>query len=241
LSIIAALAQPSAAHAAACPAALAETERLIVVATRTMTDTAATLTRYERTTDGGWRATAAADPVVVGTTGLAWAWSFAHVATAEEPGKQEGDSRTPAGIFRIGRPFGLAALALRGYLQLKPGATFCVDDPSSPHYNRIVDREIAGPATRGEDMATIDLYRRGLTVDYPTNSEQRAGSCIFLHVWKGPGQGTSGCVAGEEPMIEQLQSWATAKPTAVAILPSTAQHRFTGCLPAFGDASEPHR
>jgi L,D-peptidoglycan transpeptidase YkuD (ErfK/YbiS/YcfS/YnhG family) len=241
LSAIAALTQLSWANAAACPAALAEAERLIVVATRTMTDTAATLTRYERTPAGGWRATAAAEPVVVGSTGLAWAWSFAHLATADEPGKQEGDSRTPAGIFRIGRPFGLAASPLPGYLRLRPAETFCVDDPSSPHYNRIVDRDIAGPATRGEDMATIDLYRRGLTVDYPTNSAKRGGSCIFLHVWKEPGQATSGCVAGEEPLIEQLQSWSSARPTAIAILPSTAQHRFGGCLPSGSDASEPRK
>jgi L,D-peptidoglycan transpeptidase YkuD (ErfK/YbiS/YcfS/YnhG family) len=237
-AVVAALAHLSEAQAAACPAALAEAERLIVVTTGTMTDTAATLTRYERSADGGWRRSAAASPVVVGSTGVAWAWSFAHVATPGEPRKLEGDNRTPAGIFRIGQPFGLAASPLPGYLQLRPAATFCVDDPSSPFYNRIVDRTTAGPATRGEDMATIEFYRRGLTVDYPTNAETQGGSCIFLHVWKGPGQGTSGCVAGEEPLIEVLQSWASARPTAIAILPLTAQQRFSSCLPA-SDAASP--
>jgi L,D-peptidoglycan transpeptidase YkuD (ErfK/YbiS/YcfS/YnhG family) len=236
------LAVPASALAAladGCPPVLAAAERLIMVTTKTMADTTAHLQSFERAPDRGWRIASSPHDIVIGTTGLGWAWNFAPSASPGDPLKREGDNRTPAGIFRIGRPFGFDASALPGYVQLRAAQTFCVDDPTSPHYNRIVDRSMAGAETPGEDMATIDLYRQGIEVDFPTNRELRGGSCIFLHVWKEPGQGTSGCVAGEQHLIEQLQNWTAAKPTAIAILPTAALHRFAACLPAPAQSISP--
>ena len=230
--MLAALASPGIALADACAPALATAERLILVTTATMADTTARLETFERAPDRSWQAAMPARDIAVGSTGLGWAWTHTTGAAPGEPIKQEGDNRTPAGIFRIGRPFGFGASDLPGYVQLRPAQTFCVDDPASDHYNRIVDRSVAGAETRGEDMATIDLYRQGIEVDFPTNRERRGGSCIFLHVWKEPGQGTSGCIAGEQRLIEQLQTWTAGKPTAIAILPATALPRFAACLPA---------
>lgn len=229
--MLATLAFTPAAHADACAPVLLTAERLILVTTATMADTTARLETFERAPDRTWRAAMSARDTTVGSTGLGWAWTYATGAAPDEPIKQEGDNRTPAGIFRIGRPFGFDPSALPGYVQLRPAQTFCVDDPASPHYNRIVDRSVAGAETRGEDMATIDLYRHGIEVEFPTNRDLRGGSCIFLHVWKEPGQGTSGCVAGEQPLIELLQTWTAAKPTVIAILPATALQRFAACLP----------
>jgi L,D-peptidoglycan transpeptidase YkuD (ErfK/YbiS/YcfS/YnhG family) len=33
------------------------------------------------------------------------------------------------------------------------------------------------------------------------------GSAIFLHIWKGPGQPTAGCVAMEEADLERIVAW----------------------------------
>ena len=37
-------------------------------------------------------------------------------------------------------------------------------------------------------MRATLLYRRGLVVDYPTDAANKAGSCIFIHVWRRPGE-----------------------------------------------------
>ena len=107
----------------------------------------------------------------------------------------------------------------------------CVDDPASPHYNRIVSRAEAGPATRAEEMASVEVYAKGIAVDYPTDRKARAGSCIFVHIWEGEGQGTSGCVAAPEATIARLQEFAREGPSVIAIVPETAREWFKGCLP----------
>ena len=62
------------------------------------------------------------------------------------------------------------------------------------------------------------MYRRGLLVDYPTDAERQAGSCIFIHVWRSPTTGTAGCVAVPEPRVEALQDFS-AGGAVLAILP----------------------
>jgi L,D-peptidoglycan transpeptidase YkuD (ErfK/YbiS/YcfS/YnhG family) len=145
--------------------------------------------------------------------------------------KHEGDKRTPAGVFEISRPFGFGPSSLPGYLRLRRGATFCVDDTRSPHYGKIVSRAQAGRGVSGEDMATIRLYRRGLVVNYPPNAARRAGSCIFIHVWRRPTSGTLGCIATSDVNIQRLQTFISGHRAALAILPETARDRLGNCLP----------
>jgi D-alanyl-D-alanine dipeptidase len=121
-------------------------------------------------------------------------------------------------------------LARSGHVVLKAGETVCVDDPSSPDYNTISTRKRIGPQVHGEDMGRISLYRRGLFVDYPSDRASRAGSCIFIHIWRGPGHGTAGCVALPEAHVAEVQEFS--EPGAVlAVLPETALARFADCLP----------
>jgi D-alanyl-D-alanine dipeptidase len=106
-----------------------------------------------------------------------------------------------------------------------------VDDPASPFYSQIVTMAEAGGAS-GEIMAEIPLYERGIVVDYPTSREARSGSCIFIHIWQGNGEGTVGCVAAPEATVAALQDFAGSEgKTAIAILPETGKARFPGCLP----------
>jgi L,D-peptidoglycan transpeptidase YkuD (ErfK/YbiS/YcfS/YnhG family) len=81
----------------------------------------------------------------------------------------------------------------------------------------------------------LPMYRRGLVVDYPTNARARAGSCIFIHVWRSPTTGTAGCVALPEARVEALQDFSAAG-AVIAILPRPALARLPGCLPS---ASQP--
>ena len=215
-----------------CPKVLETASRLIFVSTATMDGPTATLATYERESPSApWTLLAPSEPAVVGSKGLAWGWTFQGLAKGGEPLKVEGDKRTPAGIFALGPTFGFSPSAAPGHLTLEKGKHICVDDARSPHYSRIVSREAAGQGTSGEEMASIGVYEKGIVVDYPTDREARAGSCIFVHIWQGEGQGTSGCVAAPQGKIAALQELAAAGAVAIAIVPEPARKRFGHCLP----------
>lgn len=230
--VVAAIAQSTtSARAQSCPAPLADARRLVLVTAKTMNDAAATMRLYERASAGSpWRALGAAEPAMIGKTGMGWSPFFAQLARGGEPIKVEGDKRAPAGIYPIGRSFGIVASSRPDYLQVTPD-TICVDDLSSPAYNTIASRSRLGPAVRAENMSkALPMYRRGLLVDYPTDARKKAGSCIFIHVWRSPTTGTAGCVALPEARVEALQDFA-ADGAALAILPGGALDRLPGCLP----------
>jgi L,D-peptidoglycan transpeptidase YkuD (ErfK/YbiS/YcfS/YnhG family) len=76
----------------------------------------------------------------------------------------------------------------------------------------------------------VPAYRNGILVDYPTNRNVRAGSCIFIHIRLTSATGTAGCVAVPEPQVIELQDFSEAG-AVLAVLPETARSRFRGCLP----------
>lgn len=232
LVIAMACAESARAQAAACPEVLGEAKRLAVVSVPDMGTTGGTLRTFERVdASAAWRETGGPQSVVIGQSGLGWGHPFAALARPGEPVKREGDTKTPAGIYRLGATFGFDAAERAGHMQLTPGVEFCVDDTGSPHYGRIVKRSEAGAGTRGENMGAEPLYRRGLVIDYPPNAADKAGSCIFLHIWAGAGQGTAGCVAMPEPGVARLQEWAGGGGAAIAIVSEDTADRFAGCLP----------
>ncbi len=218
--------------ASQCPPELKGATRLLLVTTPTFNDFKGTVTRYQRSSpDGTWERVGNRKPIVVGRKGLAWGWTAAHYAKPNEPRKREGDKRAPAGVFAIGQPFGTFDKQLKGFVRLRRGEHFCVDDARSPHYGRIVPRRQAGQRTSGEEMAKISLYRQGLFINYPPNAKKRAGSCIFVHVWRRPNSPTVGCVATSEANVGRLQAFASGHPAAIAILPQPVRARFGNCLP----------
>lgn len=204
----------------------------MLVITPTMNSARATLQTFERAApDRPWQPRSDPQTAVVGKAGLGWGLTFRDAAAPGEPLKKEGDKRSPAGIFALGPAFGFGASDLPGYVQIKKGVQICVDDPGSPYYSEIVTRAEAGKGVSGENMGAIPLYRHGLVVDYPTSAKAKSGSCIFVHIWRGPGQGTAGCVAAPETAVEDLQDWAGHGGAVIAILPKGAKGRFPSCLP----------
>ncbi len=218
-------------HAQSCPAPLAGAKRLVLVTADKMNDTAASMRLYERASaKDSWRALGESEPALIGKGGMAWSQFFLRLARRGEPIKVEGDKRAPAGIYSIGRSFGTVASSRPGHLHVSPD-TICVNDPSSPAYNTIASRTRLGPNVHAENMSrALPMYRRGLLLNYPTDARRRAGSCIFLHVWRSPTTGTAGCVAVPEPRVEALQDFA-AGGAVIAILPRDALNRLEGCIP----------
>jgi D-alanyl-D-alanine dipeptidase len=219
------------AHAQSCPAPLAGAKRLVLVTAASMNETSAAMRLYERETpQQPWKALGAAEPAMIGKTGMGWSPFFAQLARRGEPMKVEGDKRAPAGIYPIGRSFGILASSRPDYLHITPD-TICVDDLSSPAYNTIASRARLGPKVSAENMSrALPMYRRGLLVNYPTDAKRKAGSCIFIHVWRSPTTGTAGCVAVPQPKVEALQDFS-ADGAVLAIMPRGALDRLKGCLP----------
>jgi L,D-peptidoglycan transpeptidase YkuD (ErfK/YbiS/YcfS/YnhG family) len=225
------------AQSQACPAPLAAARRLVLVTAKTMSDTPAEMRLYERASPAEpWRAVAPSEPALLGKAGMGWSHFFRRYARANEPIKVEGDKRAPAGIYRLGRSFGTLPPSRPDYLHVTSD-TVCVNEPLSPHYNAITSRKLVGPEVSAENMSrALPMYRRGLVVDYPTDGKARAGSCIFIHVWRSPSIGTAGCVSMPEPRVEALQDFASGG-AVLAILPQAALGRFASCLPKSGEAA----
>jgi L,D-peptidoglycan transpeptidase YkuD (ErfK/YbiS/YcfS/YnhG family) len=220
----------SAAFAQACPPLMQAAERLVLVTVPNVTSSAGTLRLYERRANAGWASVGTAQLVNVGTRGVAWGPTFRALAADGEPLKVEGDKRSPAGFYTVGRPFGFAPSALARYLQLRADHV-CVEDPASPVYNAITTEQALGRRTGTENMGRMPRYRRGLVIDYPTDAAAKAGSCIFIHIWKGPGRSTEGCLTMPEPRVAALQRFADEHPTVLAVLPQAAVGKFGDCLP----------
>jgi L,D-peptidoglycan transpeptidase YkuD (ErfK/YbiS/YcfS/YnhG family) len=154
-------------------------------------------------------------PVVVGTTGLAWGLGLqpADLFVADGPVKKEGDKKSPAGVFDLPNAFGYAAepprQTLLPYFPVT-NASECVDDSNSRHYNEILDgSKLTRDWVSSESMLRNDnLYQWGIFVSHNSRpAKPGAGSCIFLHIWEGPKQGTVGCTAMQEKNIRMLLGW----------------------------------
>lgn len=186
----------------ATPPLLARYQQLVVVSVDGWDGVKAELRRYDR--DGqAWREVGAPIAAVIGSAGAAWGLGL-HPQAAT---KREGDLRSPAGAFLLGKahdaPF--------------PAAWRCVDDPASSHYNQVLDGDsVPVDWTSAEDMH-IPAYAKLVEVAHNPTREPGAGSCIFLHIWDGPDDdGTAGCTAMAEPDLAALIAWL--RPGAIYVL-----------------------
>lgn len=204
--------------------------QLVLVVTASWDTTSGTLRRFVRSgSHAPWRRAGSAVPVVVGVNGLAWGDD--SLGAADEPHKREGDGRSPAGVFPLESAFGFAPssamtrVRLR-YLPLTAG-TECVDDTASVHYNTIVDRERVPTVdwSSSEHMRRIAQYQVGVLVAYNTQPARKGrGSCIFLHIWDGPGSSTAGCTAFPRPDVEAMLGWLDPKQRPVLVQLPAAQY-----------------
>jgi D-alanyl-D-alanine dipeptidase len=194
------------------PDALRASTQILVVTTQDWNGVEGTLQVYERPkARKRWKAVGDPIPVVVGKNGLGWGAGVAADAGlrgAGDPVKKEGDGKSPAGILRLSTAFGYAGQEPPGwkipYLSLTSSVE-CVDDARSKFYNRVLDRATVAPDwNSSEQMLRPDgLYRWGAVIDHNTEPVTAGvGSCIFLHIWLGPGVGTSGCTAMAQEQLE---------------------------------------
>jgi D-alanyl-D-alanine dipeptidase len=209
------------------PSALAHSTQLIVVTTSGWDDVNGRLQRYQRAGAGdAWSAVGEPFAIVVGKNGMGWgagAVPMTAAASTGDPQKHEGDRKAPAGIFPLGTTFGYASGKPDGwkmpYLALT-SSTDCVDDSHSRVYNRIVDRSDASVDwNSAEHMRDAgEAYRWGIEVEQNASpARPEGGSCVFVHIWGGPGVGTTGCTAMPAERIQAILAWLdpAAKPLLV--------------------------
>lgn len=215
---------------------IASATQLVVVTTSDWSSVEGRLERFRRPGPGKkWRQVGDVVQVVVGKNGLAWGLGIVSADALRAPGtespfKKEGDGKAPAGIFLLSGIFGYAdqepAEWKMPYLRLTTTVE-CVDDPASKFYNRVLDRnQVSAEWNSSEHMLRSDeLYRWGIMVDHNAAPARAGeGSCIFMHIWRGPGQGTVGCTAMPREELEAILSWLDPKQKPVLVQMPAAEY-----------------
>ncbi len=195
------------------------TRQLIIVTAADWNASTGTLSFFEHD-DTGWRFLLKDVPVTLGKKGMAWGKGLHPAEWNVGTQKREGDGKSPAGIFRITSLFGYGDFDSRMPYQKADSTLYCVDDAASVHYNRLVrSGEVTKDWESAETMRRKDhQYKWGAVVGYNTGPVIRgAGSCIFLHIWRSPGNGTAGCTAlTEVNLLSLLRALDPAKnPTLI--------------------------
>jgi L,D-peptidoglycan transpeptidase YkuD (ErfK/YbiS/YcfS/YnhG family) len=208
------------------PETLSASRQIIVVTASNWNVSGGTLRRFERA-GFDWQLIGPPMPVVLGRAGLGWGGGL-NPPVETGPQKKEGDGRSPAGIFPLPYAFGYAPPDAVHEIKLPyvqcTASVECVDDTNSSHYNQIVDRLSIQKVEKAdwkssEKMRLADgEYELGIFVAHNSpRSVPGAGSCIFMHVWKGPGRPTSGCTAMSVGEIEALLGWLDPRANPVLV------------------------
>lgn len=183
--------------------------QIVLITTENMDCSTGELQRYEYL-DRTWKKVGDRVNVNLGRNGLGWGLGKMNVLHApDEPIKQEGDGRAPAGVFTLGPAFGYAASpnSRLPYLQATDHL-ICVDDSTSKYYNQVVAIQSDLQTRSFEWMRRPDgLYRMGIVVAHNRMHLPGAGSCIFLHLQRAPGASTAGCTSMDAPTLKMLLAW----------------------------------
>jgi len=206
---------------------LLASQQLVVVLSPELNATSASLQRYEK--EKSWMKIGDKIPVTLGRSGLGY-------VAFKQPLKNEGDGRSPAGVFSITSTFGYDQnTTLKLPYWHADENLYCIDDINDTRYNkilRIYDKN-ALPGSY-EVMRRLDgVYRYGAVIGYNPSAQSRRGSCIFIHLNHADKHPTSGCTAMDEIPLRTLLEWldGAKKPQILQILKSECgkyQKEFEG-------------
>ena len=210
-----------------------ESQQLVIVTTDGWESTTGRLQTFTRGDDDKWRPAELRSEVVLGRSGLAWGIGLHPL----QPGQQklEGDGKAPAGMFRLSGSFGAEATApgAMPYLPMRKNH-YCIDIPSSPLYNQIVDiskypkamsKGTTEPMRRDLAAKPDDSYRRGLFIDHNPRNQPGAGSCIFMHQIVPEKTATAGCTALPDADLTAIFAWLKPELQPVYLLLPAAEYQ----------------
>jgi len=220
---------PAAATGAATGFPAPDCRQLVLVVAPDFGSSRGTLRRFSRqgATDG-WREDGTATACLLGRRGLGVGRGLTPPMAG--PRKQEGDHRTPAGLFPLPEAFGYASTeaaaraGVRMPYRMVTDRSACLTDPASPLFGRVVGPEerTDGAAGRQERMKRDDDANIwGLVIGHNREDpDPKAGSCVFLNMRPAGATPTGGSIGLPEAAILSLERWLdpAAKPL-VAVLP----------------------
>jgi len=204
--------------------------QIILVLTDSLKATNGTLYSFERAgPKTEWILSNEKTAVVIGRNGLAWGIGL-HDDTniSDLPMKEEGDGRSPAGVFNLISAFGYKPADQMGNLKMAyihiTEMVECVDDVTSEYYNKIVSRDKVEKEEQvdwqsSEKMSLAGVYYElGVVVDYNSDPiNKRAGSCIFLHNWSNPNETSAGCTCMAPIKMREIVYWLDEAKSPVLI------------------------
>lgn len=197
-----------------CPTA--NVKQIILVVTSDWNDSTGSLQTFERNKLGDdWTAASNTIPVNVGKNGLGWGIGLHGEAVDNGPVKKEGDGKAPAGVFGISEVFGYASADSAKLFKMpyEPLSSIiqCVDDAKSQYYNLLLDStDVKNADWKSHEVmnGSDSLYLWGAFVEHNiTPRIEGGGSCIFLHVWEGPGRPTAGCTSMQLSNLITILRW----------------------------------
>lgn len=109
--------------------------------------------------------------------------------------EEEGDGRTPSGLYSLDQGFGLLADpgTKMPYIKVNSRHYWCTD-PESGYYNQLIRRDETGHSCGGEHLiAYRGVYDYAVSVGYNKERTPGKGSAIFLHC--SGNRATAGCMA----------------------------------------------
>lgn len=190
-----------------------------------------TLSLLEKQSDGRWARVLGPIPGRLGRNGCVWGLGM-HSNPRRATIKQEGDGRSPAGIFALGGLWVTHKKPVqhhKGIPLVKVGPRdLWVSDTSMPKlYNRYVrlDHPARTEWELREQMRQTDYphsikllicHNTWETAGRPVNG---AGSSIFFHIWRRDGASpTAGCTSMSEPQLRAIIARLTPERSPVYIL-----------------------
>lgn len=190
--------------------------QLMVVISPELNATSALMQRYEK--GEKWMKVGDKIPITLGRSGLGY-------EAFRTPLKNEGDGRSPAGVFSITSAFGYDHnTTIKLPYWLADENLYCIDDMNDTRYNkmlRIFDKTSL-PKSYEVMRRSDGVYRYGAVIGYNDGAQRGRGSCIFLHLNHPDKRPTSGCTAMDEPDLKRVLEWldGTKKPQILQILKS---------------------
>lgn len=125
--------------------------------------------------------------------------------------KQEGDMRTPIGIFPMGTGFGTQQAPTPSQWPFRSVRQndFWVDDTESPDYNQWVSYS-GDPYERWKSFERLAIasYAYAAVIRYNESPIIAGkGSAIFFHIWGGPDSYSAGCVTVAIEEVVKVLRW----------------------------------
>lgn len=121
--------------------------------------------------------------------------------------RKEGDGRTPVGVFRFTKAFGILENpgSKMEYIQVNE-SHYWVDDGNSKYYNQFIstDDVIADWATAEHIIEYEECYHYVLATSYNSACIPGAGSAVFLHCTSESAEATAGCIAISEVYMKKI-------------------------------------